>query len=310
MLEPAVVVLRLIQYAGAMVLFGSSLFLVYALPATGPASAAGLKWPRRAVAWSAGILVAASLVGMLVQTAILAGSISEGLKPESIGAVVTTMALGPSSLVRAGVALAAFLLLAFGRSGRALWLGSAGLGAVACASFAWMGHGAATPGLPGLVHVVADIVHLLAAGLWIGALAMFLRLLRSGSASREELDRAIHRALEGFSGIGSVIVAALVLTGLVNSWFLVGPSRLSGLRTTPYGGLLLFKLLLFGVMLVHAAINRFRLTPALARALGASAERGGELAGLRRSLLIETAVALAVLLLVAWLGVLAPISAI
>lgn len=310
MLEPAVVVLRLIQYAGGTVLFGSSLFLVYALPATGPASAAGLKWPRRALAWSAGILAAASLVGMLVQTAILAGSITEGLKPEAIGAVVTTMALGPSSLVRAGVALAAFLLLAFGRSGRALWLGSASLGAVACASFAWMGHGAATSGLPGLVHVVADIFHLLAAGLWIGALAMFLRLLRSGSASREDLDRAIHRALEGFSGIGSVIVAALVLTGLVNSWFLVGPSRLPGLWTTAYGGLLLLKLLLFGVMLVLAAINRFRLTPALARALDASTERGGELAGLRRSLLIETAVAFAVLLLVAWLGVLAPISAI
>jgi putative copper resistance protein D len=309
MLEPAVVVLRLIQYAGAMVLFGSSLFLVYALPSVGPASAAALGWPRRALAWSAGVLAVASLLGMLLQTAILAGSISEALKPESIGAVVTTMSLGPSSLVRGGVAIVALSLLVFGLAGRGLWLATAAMGAVACGSFAWMGHGAATPGLPGLAHVVADIFHLLAAGLWIGALAVFLRMLSIAHPS-VVLAQALHRALGGFSGLGSAIVAVLILTGLVNSWFLVGPAHLSGLVTTPYGWLLSIKLLLFGVMLVLAAMNRFRLTPALAWALSDGRERGAELAELRRSLLIETAVAFGVLALVAWLGSIAPISAI
>ena len=309
MLEPAVVVLRLIQYAGAMVLFGSSLFLVYALPSGGPTSAAALAWPRRALAWSAGVLAVASLLGMLLQTAILAGSVSEGLKPESITAVVTTMSLGPSSLVRVGVGLVALSLLVFGVAGRGLWLSTAAMGAVACGSFAWMGHGAATPGLPGLVHVVADILHLLAAGLWIGALAVFLRLLITTRPSTV-VAQALHRALEGFSGLGSAIVAVLILSGLVNSWFLVGPAHLSGLVTTPYGWLLSIKILLFGVMLVLAAMNRFRLTPALALALSHGRERGAELAGLRRSLFIETGVAFGVLALVAWRGSIARISAI
>jgi putative copper resistance protein D len=52
------------------------------------------------------------------------------------------------------------------------------------------------------------------------------------------------------------------------------------------------------------------LTPALARALSDGRERGPELAELRGSLLIETAVAFGVLALVAWLGSIAPISAI
>jgi putative copper resistance protein D len=290
-----------------MVLFGSSLFLVYALPSDGPASAAALGWPRRGLAWSAGVLAVASLLGMLLQTAILAGSVSEGLKPDSIVAVVTTMSLGPSSLVRAGVALVALSLLVSGLARRSLWLATAALGAVACGSFAWMGHGAATPGLPGLVHALADILHVLSAGLWFGALAVFLRLLSIAHPSTM-LARALHRALEGFSGLGSAIVAVLILSGLVNSWFLVGPAHLSGLVTTPYGWLLSIKILLFGVMLVLAAMNRFRLTPALARALRHGRGRGAELAGLRRSLLIETAVAFGVLAMVAWLGSIAPIS--
>jgi putative copper resistance protein D len=308
-LEPAVIALRLVQYVGAMILFGSSLFLIYGLPSSGPASAADLKWPRRALAQSAGALAIASLLGMLAQTSILAGSITEGFKPASLSAVITTMALGPSSLVRAGAAAIALALLTFCRPGRGLWIACALLGAIACGSFAWMGHGAATNGPAGLLHLLADILHLLAAAVWIGALAMFLGLLSAKGAHRDGADRALHRALQGFSGLGSAIVATLVLTGVVNSWFLVGPSRLSGLWTTLYGQLLSIKLFLFAAMVVLAAINRFRSTPALGRALDRRVTPTIELAALRRSVLLETAAAMVVLFLVAWLGALEPISA-
>jgi putative copper resistance protein D len=105
------------------------------------------------------------------------------------------------------------------------------------------------------------------------------------------------------------LVAILVASGLINSWFLVGPERLPGLVTTPYGQLLLLKLGLFVGMLGLAASNRFRLTPALAASLDSDAGQERALAALRRSLILESSLAFAVLGLVAWFGMLAPVSA-
>lgn len=307
MLEPAVIVLRLLQFAGAMVLFGSSLFLIYALPQDGAGSGAELGWPRKVLAWSAGVVLAASVVGLLAHTSILAGSIREGMTASSLSAVMTTMSMGPSTVIRAGAAALALVVLAR-RVSRATWQLSAGLGAVISASFAWMGHGAATEGAPGLLHLTADILHTLAAGAWIGALVGFFLLLRPRAPS-VILDGVLHKALHGFSGVGTGLVAVIVATGLVNSWFLVGPARISGLWTTPYGQLLSLKLVLFVSMLALAAANRFRLTPALGAAIDGGQASGQALDALRRSLLIETALSILVLGLVAWLGTLAPVSA-
>ena len=111
------------------------------------------------------------------------------------------------------------------------------------------------------------------------------------------------------AGVGSGTVAVLILTGLVNSWILIGPERIESLWTTPYGGLLAVKLLAFVAMLGLAAANRFRLTPAFGRSLGAVAGSDAERAALRRSIAAETALGLSVLLLVAWFGTLAPPAA-
>lgn len=125
-----------------------------------------------------------------------------------------------------------------------------------------------------------------------------------------DLDHALHCALRGFAGVGSVLVAVLVASGLVNSWFLVGPTRIPDLWTTPYGQLLSLKLGLFAGMLLLAAVNRFRLTPALAAAVnGPGRSTHAALKSLRRSLMVETALAGLVVGLVAWLGTLAPVSA-
>lgn len=286
-----------------MILFGSSLFLLYALPREG----ANLRWTRSLLGAAAGALLVASLAGLVTQTSILAGSLSEGLKPESLGAVITTMKFGPAALARSAVAALALALALALRPGRTLFAALALLGLLANVSIAWMGHGVATAGAEGLLHTGADILHVLAAAVWIGALVMFLGLLR-GAEHKSGLA-ALHRALEGFSGVGSALVAILIATGLVNSWFLVGLDHLSGLWTTGYGQLLSLKLLLFAVMLGLAAANRFRHTPALGAALQNQAGAAAPLADLRRSVLIETLVGFTVLALVAWLGTQEPISA-
>lgn len=309
MLEPAIVVLRLAQYTAAMILFGSSLFALYALPRTGDGALGQLSWLRPLLAWSATGLLVTSLLGLLGQTSLLAGSLSEGLKLSSLSAVVTTMGLGRSAMVRAVAAGLALLLLLLRRPDRASLITCAVLGAMVCASFAWMGHGAATEGSGGPLHLGADILHGLAAGVWVGALVSFLFLSRRRPGDGPELNHLRYKALHGFSGVGSVLVAVLVASGLINSWFLVGPARIPGLWTTPYGQLLSLKLVLFAAMLGLAAANRFRLTPALGAALDTRGATDAALGNLRRSLVIESALAFAVLGLVAWFGMMAPVSA-
>ncbi|MEO8313326.1 MAG: copper homeostasis membrane protein CopD [Pseudomonadota bacterium] len=306
-LEPAVILLRLAQYAGAAALFGSAAFFLYALPAQGATTAGRLPWSRQLLVSSAALVLVASLLGLLAQTSVLAGSVAEGLTFEALSAVLTSMALGPFSLIRAGVAALALLGAATVRSIRGVFTLCVVLGAVALSSFAWMGHGAATRGSSGWFHLGADILHALAAGIWMGALIAFYGLTLSPNGN-SATDAALHVALRGFSRLGSLLVAVLIATGLVNSWFLVGPAHLSGLWTTPYGQLLSLKLLLFVGMLGFAASNRFRLTPALGAALEARASSLDAKSALRRSLLLETTLAVGVLALVAWLGRLEPTS--
>ena len=308
MLEPAVIVLRLMQYAGAMILLGSPLFFIYALPRSGAASAAQTAWARPLLAGAGALLAIAALLSLPVHASILAGSIRDGVKPETLVAVITGMDLGKAAICRAGAAGLAALLVLVLKPGLPSWILTAALGAVAVASFAWMGHGAATEGPIAPLHLAADIVHSWAAALWLGALTVFVLLLLARPGTAQSVS-ALHRALHGFSGIGALLVATLVLTGLVNSVVLVGLDRIEGLWTTPYGRLLSLKILLFMAMVGLAAANRYRLTPALGRALEAPATQGAALAALSRSLVAEAGLGLLVLTLVAWFGTLPPPSA-
>jgi putative copper resistance protein D len=180
---------------------------------------------------------------------------------------------------------------------------------VALATLAWTGHGSVDEGAIGWLHLSADILHLIASATWVGAL-LGLILLVIRPLAQVDLDHLelTHRALHGFGTIGTVVVVTLVLTGLVNSWLLVGFENVRSFLTTLYGQLLFAKLLLFGAMLALAALNRFRLTPAFELSI-AKADHRGALVALRRSLALETTLVVVILGLVAWLGTLAPPAA-
>jgi len=136
-----------------------------------------------------------------------------------------------------------------------------------------------------VIHMIADSIHLLAAGLWIGALfALFVLVIVSANSNMEILRTALLR----FSGIGTSVVAVLVLSGLINSWFLIGPDKLDQLFVSRYEQVLLIKLVLFGAMLLLAAANRFWLTPRLAAALDSDSAPSAPLRPLRMSILSET----------------------
>ena len=299
MLEVAVIALRWLQYGGGVVLLGAPLFLLYSFR---NADAPNLEWSRPTLRLAAIIVALGSLAALVAQTAVMAGSLSEAVKPASLSFMITGTALGMAMVVRAAAALLGLVALVALKPGRALWSVTAALGLIVAASFAWTGHGAATEGPGGPIHLVANIVHAVAAALWLGALAALTALL----LRRAGPDLAIHRALHGFAGLGTLAVLMLVLTGLVNSWFLIGPERVASIAGNLYGQLLVAKLVLFGLMLALAASNRFRLTPALGSAVETGQPSVAAMSALRRSLLVETGLGLALIGVVAVMGTLPP----
>ncbi len=173
----------------------------------------------------------------------------------------------------------------------------------ATASFAWSGHGASSAGAAGAVHLVADIIHALAAAVWLGALAGFCLML----ARRDPGDvEASARSLAGFGSVGTAAVLALTLSGMVNTAFLVGMEGADQLASTTWGQLLFAKLLLFTIMVWLASHNRYTLTPALERAIEAGDNTGEAVQSLRVSVGVEMAAGILLLGLVAVMGVQMP----
>lgn len=304
MLWLALTACRLVQYLGAMALLGAPLLL---LRGRWDALPLGARLSRRLLTPAAAAVFLGAAVAVPVQTAVMAGSWAAVVDPSSLATVIATTQLGWGLAARIVLGAACLILLAAMRTQRPFWRTVATAGAVITASFAWTGHAASGEGSQGLVQLAADVFHLWAAGVWIGALAG-LGWLLAAARSSPDFNPALHRALAGFSGVGSLAVAVLVATGLVNSWFLVGLSKLADLPFDRYGQVLLAKLAAFAVMLALAWSNRFRLTPQLGQALEAGAAPEAALAALRRSVRVETALAALVLALVAVLGALEPPS--
>jgi copper resistance protein D len=162
---------------------------------------------------------------------------------------------------------------------------------------AWTGHAGATPGVVGQFALANDALHLLAAGAWVGGLAPLVMLLDI-SRRRKEPDWAAltAEAVRRFSLLGIASVSLLLASGIINSWYEVG--SIGNLIETSYGWLILLKLGLFAGMVAFAAVNRLHLTPRLAA--------GGTVRRLERNSLAETVLGFTAVLVVGFLGTMAP----
>lgn len=277
----AEIVARLAQYGLLTALFGRAVMSLYAdvdppRPGLTAALAAG------------GAL--ASLAGLLLLAVNLADDPAILVSPSGTWSMITAMGAGLAGLARLGL----LVLLASVPPLRRPWPGRV-LSGLALASLAWSGHAAAGEGAQGLLRLAADGLHLLAAGVWIGALAGFVALVRPG----QDLTQG-GRALAAFSGVGTACVAVLVATGLLNLFADTDGWPLAALGHSLWGVLLAAKLVLVAAMLGLAALNRFVLTPRL--------RASGPPGAIRLSLALEFTLGLTVLLLVAILGRLSPLG--
>lgn len=302
MLDCAIVVTRLLLLASAALLCGSPLFYLYALDAPRTAAAA---WPR-------GLLLASNIVGLaamigwlMAETVALTGEPHDALRWSALASVVSETRFGTLAALRViWLALSTTVAL-IGLPSRRLWLIQGLLGSVLLASFAWSGHGNLNQGAAAVLHLAGDVSHLLAAGIWIGALLpLSIVLLRSLQPDSDA--RGTMLAIERFSTIGILLVGLLILSGLINSWYLIGPAHWRELYRSDYGRLLLLKLALFASMLGFASSNRWRWLPRLQRT---ATDRNLPTPALRQlciNVLCESALALLVFAAVALLGTLSP----
>lgn len=301
--------IRFAQFASLMLLVGVAAFPLYALQPSERADATVHPASGALLPVLAAIALCATVGGFVVMSANMMGVSLAEIDGTMLLSMASDTGAGRAALWRLAALAAALLALAW-RTERITFrlCAVAALGAVSLSTLVWTGHAAATEGLAGTVHRVSDAVHMLSAAIWLGAILCFLWLLRSSEGAAYFGRPAIAaRALTQFARVGTVCVALIVATGIINGQIIVGWNRIGDSLAGQYGQLLFAKLAAFAAMLALAALNRWRLTPALANALQ-TGNAHAALTAMRRSVFVEAATAAAIIALVAWLGTLDPLA--
>jgi copper transport protein len=298
-------VIRFVAFTALVLLVGGLAFVALLWPA-----GAALSRPRRILwgAWAAALVTTA--VGIPVQAVYAAGlplskvassTVRSGMLDDRFGQVWA------ARLVVLG--LMALVLVALGRRAGS---SSPGDGAATARPAPLLAAGGVlgvgllvTPGLAGHaatedlvpLAMVADVLHLVAVSVWLGGLALLTAavLPRRNAA---ELSAVVPR----FSRIAFGAVIAILVTGTFQGWRQVRST--AALTDTTYGRLLIVKVLLFAVLVALAAFSR-RLVQARYRVPAARLSFGPgaatsdpdaeTVAGLRRTVGAETAIAVVVL---------------
>jgi len=282
--------MRALHLAASLSLLGSAGFIAWILPAAGPPPDA-LRRRLTRVLWISGLIaVVAGAAWFVLQAAAISGAEDLPDLEDALPVVAMQTRYGNVLLVRLGLLLVATVLAWWGRGpvtvtvrpdagrhkdvdagpppamtgGRTRLYLIVLLTAAALGLQGLIGHAGATEGATGDGLVASEALHLIAAGIWLGAL---LPLVLSLLALPPPLAALV---CERFTPVGLACVLVLAGTGLAQGLELIG--SVPALLGTRYGHFALLKIVLFLVALVLAALNRLRLADRLAAGV-ASARR-------------------------------------
>jgi copper transport protein len=144
------------------------------------------------------------------------------------------------------------------------------------------------------VFFAADVLHVLAASVWVGGVACLLVALPAATRRLEgpERGRLLLAVLARFSPLALGAVVAIAVTGAVQAY--IDVRSVEGLVHSTYGALILVKTALLVCLIGLGWVNRERVIPALKRIVGAGGPPGGVGVLARRSLRAELALMLCV----------------
>lgn len=296
--------LRLAHYGALLGLFGWTAFRLLKLR--------HLEWVPQDEGRAALTLVAVSapllsIALMLVSIAAMMGAPIASLDWPMIEAMIIGTEMGMAFLIRLALLIVGLCALLASRVGRPTSLIAALCFAGALLTLSWSGHAVATEDGLGLFHRLNNGVHLLATSLWLGAICWFLFLTLKAHRQRELIPALpLLRVMHAFAPLGVGLVAAAALTGVINAQLIFGLENSVAVLTTPYGILLIAKVLLVGIMLALGAHNASIGRREVLDQRRESAEPLNALSRLRRSLGGELLLAGGVIGLVAVLGMMSP----
>lgn len=297
-------VLRVAQYALLLGLFGWSAFWLLGLRS--------VDWLKadRAPAFA----VLAALVAPVVSAALMLMSIAAmmgvpvfDLDRAMVEAMIFGTDMGFAFIVRSGLLLTGLAALLALRNRQAALAFAAGCYGCALVTLGWSGHAAATEGGLGLFHRLNNGIHLVSAGLWLGAIGWFLVLtFRCYKDPDEAKAHAVRMAMHAFAPMGISLVALVAVTGTVNSHLIFGLPNVAATFATPYGILLAIKLALVAAMVAFGA-HHARVSRGAAKAVrDGNVYPAQALGALQRTLIAEFLLGLLVIGLVAVFGTMSP----
>jgi len=315
-MDPLFILTRTLQYSAAALLQGIFvMWCVIAQPALRQMQGT-LALQNRfdrwllALGWTSLLVALASgIVWLILLASQMSGVAPPDVIPQGVVRIVLTQTrFGEDWLLRgAFIIMLAACLLAQTQKLRQVprWIGLV-VAAAFMASLAWAGHAAAADNLPySYLHLPADLLHLLATGAWLGGLLPLGLLLAAVRRDGGPDGLAVARtAALRFSVLGISCVGTLLVTGIVNTWFLSG--SIPALVGTLYGQLLLVKIALFIGMIAVASVNRNRLLPVLARGNAEASLQSLVARKLSRNAFTEAGLGVLVLAVVGIIGRLPP----
>ena len=248
-------------FDGALILFCGGVFCSALLSARGEPGAWLLPDGRRREIgrrqWRVTIGIgAAAVVCSLVATLADAAHAGGGISTRALHAYFLSDAAGYARLAVPAMLLASVVMAMRGAPGRASAPAVLALAAVAAGGHASSAH------LSG-VAFASDLVHLIAASVWLGgivnlAIAWVPRLRELGAAGRRQIVEVV---LPRFGRVALPAFITLVIAGAVNAATELGTPR--ALWTDGYGRVLLVKTALVGVVAMLSYKHALRLRPRL-----------------------------------------------
>ena len=239
--------------------------------------------------WLAALALVSGVCWLLLITASMAGAWDAALEPSTLRLVLGSTFFGQVwswHLLFNGLLLA--LLLTPLRTHLPLRLA---LGASLLATLAPVGHGAMLDGVEGRWLMLNQLVHLACVGIWLGGLMLLVMILRRPAG------HDIRALLQRFSGVGYIVVAGLLITGLINVRVLTGAFWPTPLLSG-FALILLIKVTLIATMLGLALFNRLRIKDCEQR-----------LSALRKSVIAEWLLGIGAVAAVSLLGTMPPMIA-
>jgi len=261
------VAIRALSTGAGLLIVGVLVMSLLAGPLDKPTARA---WQRRlalSTRWLAALLLVSGIASLGLQVAVATGRLDSILSGAAWLRLLGDTQYGTVWLLRHGLLLlmAALVLFQEREASTADWIAwraEAGLlAALGMGLAAWAGHAVGVD--PGrALPVLVNATHLIAVGAWLGALPALAILLRAASREDGADSRpfAVIAALR-FSACALAAMGLIVVTGVWNASNEVG--GVPGLVGTPYGRLVLLKVLLLLPVLGLAARNRRSLLPRL-----------------------------------------------